>query len=294
MQECQSGCARRIDGEQDTDKCKYRLNGNLWHQVQIDDWSEYTDDDRTFLRVRKQRASEEAAPDAAGKGSRSPEVKEAAVQHNTKEKKESGRSGGGAVPDEAARGVALRAGGSEGSAFQDVKAAKRAGPAAVARESKASPIGQSPANEKTGKGADAEKASRVPSAVQNKSTSPVQGRQETGSKAGIPRKRKRETSGEAPDDALKTDTKADAAKAADSRSAEGKSDTRASDAPYAPPPVDKDKDREREREGGRERVREADRDTETQRRADCNLSPGKSLAGAAFLSRLSLSVACIT
>ena len=54
--------ARRVEtpGESDRDKCKYKLQPAVWQEVQVDTWNEYSEDDRTFLRIRKTRAQEDA------------------------------------------------------------------------------------------------------------------------------------------------------------------------------------------------------------------------------------------
>jgi hypothetical protein len=55
--------ARRVEtpGDADKEACKYKLKPALWLEVQMDTWSEYSQDDRSVLAIRLARAKEEGA-----------------------------------------------------------------------------------------------------------------------------------------------------------------------------------------------------------------------------------------
>jgi len=190
----------KMDGDaekEDKDKCKYKLNAHLWPQVEIDEWSEYTDDDRVVLRVRMSRVSENAGTAGA---SRSP-----ANTHDSRSpvNKESSTDNGAKISTQAAAAsvLTLRAAGSAGSAFGFVKAGQRAGSSSAVvspQPPKASANGQTPANnDRPKKASEPDKEARDGAETGSKTrTSPVPG-SDTGGKgrdAAIPRKRRRESS----------------------------------------------------------------------------------------------------
>lgn len=255
--------AVKTDASTDKDKVKYKLNAASWPQVQIDKWSEYTDDDRVVLRLRMSRASDGASTKASAarssadsRGSRSPANTEARADDDPKGKREDGAG------DTGNRGGALRAGGSEGSAFKDVKAGQRAGSSIVVPPR---PKGDS-LQDKT------ITSSSTSTGKKKSSTSPVG--QEAGNAksrdADVPRKRQREGSAEP------SDRESKQARKAESPSIKPPSDV------AAPSPSDRDKDKDRDRD--RDRGRDADRERDTPKvRTDSSISPGHSFSPLLFL-----------
>ena len=255
--------ARRVEtpGESDRDKCKYKLQPAVWQEVQVDTWNEYSEDDRTFLRIRKTRAQEDApstAPSPAqARASHSPMNLDAPT--GDKARLEADEAGG--------RGATLRGAGSQGSAFEDVKGGGRCDSAAGAAP-KSSPSCLSP-------------------------VSPTDAKQEEGGRQprepGIPRKRGRDSS-----EPLEPSAK-------EARKSEATSSSSSSSVPpmpssslppsRGPPPADRDRDHDRDRDRNRDRDRDRVRESERQgdgrkTRTDSSVSPGVSLCA-------SLCVLCI-
>jgi len=251
--------ARRVEtpGDADKEACKYKLKPALWLEVQMDTWSEYSQDDRSVLAIRLARAKEEGAgtlstarSPADAPASRSPVNQDAAADDKKAPKGH----------DAGSRGGALRGAGRQGSAFEDVKGGVRSDSAA-APPSKSPPSHELSDNENgMQNGMQIAHKTTLEGTASNKSSSPTDGKQVEAScktrEAAIPRKRARDSS----------EVSCSEPSSKEARKSEASSSTLPS---HALPPGDKDMDR------GRESERQGDG---RKARTDSSDSPGLMLS----------------
>jgi hypothetical protein len=251
--------ARRVEtpGDADKEACKYKLKPALWLEVQMDTWSEYSQDDRSVLAIRLARAKEEGAgtsstarSPADAPASRSPVNQDAAADDKKAPKGH----------DAGSRGGALRGAGRQGSAFEDVKGGVRSDSAA-APPSKSPPSHELSDNEN---GMKIAHKTTLDGTASNKGSSPTDGKQVEAScktrEAAIPRKRARDSS----------EVSCSEPSSKEARKSEASSSILPS---HAPPPGDKDRDKDKDR--GRESERQGDG---RKARTDSSDSPGLMLS----------------
>jgi hypothetical protein len=252
--------ARRVEtpGDADKEACKYKLKPALWLEVEMDTWSEYSEDDRSVLAIRFARAKEEGAGTSStarspsdAHASRSPVNQDAAADDKKAPKGDDAGSLGGA----------LRGAGRQGSAFEDVKGCVRSDCAAAPPAK--SPPSHEPSDEKCMK--IAHKAS-LDGTASNKSSSPTDGKQVEAScktrEAAIPRKRARDSSEACSEPSSKEARKSEASS----------SILPSSILPsHAPPSGDKDRGKDKDKDRGRESERQGDG---RKARTDSSDSPG--------------------
>jgi hypothetical protein len=252
--------ARRVEtpGDADKEACKYKLKPVLWLEVEMDTWSEYSEDDRSVLAIRFARAKEEGAGTSStarspsdAHASRSPVNQDAAADDKKAPKGDDAGSLGGA----------LRGAGRQGSAFEDVKGGVRSDCAAAPPAK--SPPSHEPSDEKCMK--IAHKAS-LDGTASNKSSSPTDGKQVEAScktrEAAIPRKRARDSSEACSEPSSKEARKSEASS----------SILPSSILPsHAPPSGDKDRGKDKDKDRGRESERQGDG---RKARTDSSDSPG--------------------